>query len=182
MTRAIAAVDANNLKGGFMNGSKPTAHLGPISLAMVALLVVGCDFGSGHMMGSGRFPASYTSNGERIYFTGTSASGELISGSGGNAHMAMMGGGCASCHGADRLGARMMPQFWELAPPLTRAALFEHHDDGDGHGDHDRYRDDTLQRAVFEGVDAAGKPLDEAMPHWSMSDRDWHDLLEFLRS
>lgn len=79
----------------------------------------------------------------------------------------------------------MMPRFWETAPPLTRDGLFEGHatrHDGDDHRDHDVYADDSLRRAVFDGVDPAGKPLDASMPRWSMSDRDWQDLLSYLHS
>ncbi len=148
----------------------------------MTILISGCDMGPGHMMGGFGGPASYASNGERIYFTGTSTSGDPVTLSGGNMHMRMMGGGCATCHGADRRGSRMMPQFWTTAPPLTRDALFESHDDGDGHGGHERYTDESLRRAVFRGVDPAGKPLDGIMPRWSMSDRDWEDLLAYLRS
>ena len=151
---------------------------------LLIVLVSGCDFGPGHMMGGSTVPTRYANNGERIYFTGTSASGNSITRKGGNMHMSMMGGGggCATCHGSDRLGSRMMPNFWKTAPPLTRGALFETHDDGDGHGGHERYRYETLRRAVFRGIDPAGEPLDGIMPRWSMSDRDWTDLVAYLRS
>ena len=151
-------------------------------IGLLTVILAGCDVGPWHMMDGSAVPASYSSNGERIYFTGISASGDPISRIGGNMHMHMMGGACVTCHGSDRQGRRMMPAFWQVAPPLTHAALFETHDAGDGHGGHDRYTDDTLQRAVFHGVDPAGNPLDDGMPRWSMSDRDWKDLLAYLRS
>ncbi len=153
-----------------------------IPLVLLAVVLTGCEMGPWHMMDGGAFPASYSSNGERIYFTGTSASGDPVSHTGGNMHMRMMGGSCATCHGSDRQGRRMMPEFWKMAPPLTRNALFESHDDGDAHGAHDRYTDGTLQRAVFQGADPAGNFLDDNMPRWSMTDRDWKDLLAYLRS
>jgi mono/diheme cytochrome c family protein len=134
------------------------------------------------MMGGQALPLNYNSNGERIYFTGISASGDAIRFSGGNMHLRMMGGGCATCHAADRSGGRMMPEFWKVAPPLTRDALFEGHADGDGHGDHGSYDEATLRRAVVQGTDPAGQPLDEAMPRWSMSKRDWRDLFDYLKS
>ncbi len=143
--------------------------------------VSGCDMGHGTMMGGEAWPASFVSNGERIYFTGTSNSGNGITSSGGGMHQRMMGGGCASCHGADRRGGRLMPQFWKKAPPLTREALIDAHEEGGGHDDHGSYNPDTLKRAVFEGIDPSGASLDELMPRWSMSDSDWQDLLEYLR-
>lgn len=45
---------------------------------LLAALAGGCDFGPRHMMGQAARPASFSSNGERIYFTGTSASGDPI--------------------------------------------------------------------------------------------------------
>jgi hypothetical protein len=72
----------------------------------------------------------------------------------------------------------MMPEFWLEAPPLTRTALFEDHDDG--HGDHAGYDPTTLRRAVSRGLDANGTELSPVMPRWSMSDADWRDLLAYL--
>jgi len=135
------------------------------------------------------WPEQFQSNGERIYFTGTSASGSLINTYGGNMHMRMHGGGCATCHGADRRGRRLMPSFWQVAPPLTPAALFDVHnealtdtDNDHGHGDHKSYDDVTLALAITKGIDPSGESLDGYMPRWSMSDRDLADLVEFLKT
>ncbi len=76
----------------------------------------------------------------------------------------------------------MMPWFWKVAPAITPEALFGSHDDGDGHGEHDAYDDESLRRAVFRGIDPSGAPLDELMPRWSMSERDWQDLLAWLKT
>jgi mono/diheme cytochrome c family protein len=97
------------------------------ALAAVALAIVGgCDSGPGMMMGEQAVSRNFDSNGERIYFTGRSRSGPAITFGGGNMHLRMMGGGCATCHGDDREGGiRMMPRFWLVAPALTRDALFE---------------------------------------------------------
>jgi mono/diheme cytochrome c family protein len=151
---------------------------------LVAIALTSCDTGPHMMIGGDPPPTSYKSNGERIYFTATSASGDSISSLGGSIHMRMMGGnGCAACHGRDRRGeVRMMPQFWKSAPAITPEALFEDHaeGDGDGHGDHDGYTDDTLRRAISQGINPSGEPLDDIMPRWSMSERDWQDLLAYL--
>jgi len=146
---------------------------------LVAVTLSSCD-GGGHgmMTGAQSWPARFQSNGERIYFTGISGSGTPIAYTGGNMHLEMMGGSCATCHGTDRRGGRMMPEFWLEAPPLTRTALFEDHDDG--HGDHAGYDPTTLRRAVSRGLDANGTELSPVMPRWSMSDADWRDLLAYL--
>lgn len=130
-----------------------------------------------------RLPASFSSNGERIYFTGTSERNTAIVFAGGGMHMQMMGGSCASCHGADRRGGiRMMPFFWRTAPPLTAGALFDRHVKEDGHGDHDVYDDDALRRVISTGVDPSNRTLDNLMPRWHMSDPDMDDLISFLKS
>ena len=131
------------------------------------------------------WPAQFRSNGERIYFTGVSASGLPVTPTGGGMHIRMHGGGCVSCHGTDRLGGRTMPRFWIKAPPLTPAALFKTDDDhsGDeGHGDHDAYNDETLRRAITDGRDPDNEQLDAAMPRWSMAAQDLADLIGFLRN
>ena len=165
------------------------ARLGGIALAVAVVLVAAqLLFGVGPMGGRDSWPSEFQSNGERIYFTASSASGQPIRARGGNMHMQMMsGGGCVACHGADRRGGPLRPQFWKSAPPLTAASLFgDHVGEGaaepDGHGDHDDYTDETLRRAIAEGVDPAGEPLDSAMPRWSMSAADMSDLIAYLKS
>lgn len=131
---------------------------------------------------------AYVSNGERIYFTGSSTSGTAISGNGGsghmNVHMRMHGSGCVSCHGVEREGTRLWPRFWIKAPALTAEALFgsdEHENGSDGHGDHGSYDSETLRRAITQGIDPAGERLDDAMPQWDMSPSDLNDLIAYLQ-
>ena len=154
-----------------------------IVAAVLAFLLLQNQF----MTGGGNWPDVFKSNGERIYFTATSDSGQPVTARGHGMGMGgdmMMGGrmACASCHRADRKGGRLMPRFWVFAPPLTAAALFGKEHDEDGHGDHDSYDDASLQRAITQGIDEGGKPLDRAMPRWSMSAKDMGDLIAFLRT
>ena len=98
--------------------------------------------------------------------------------------MRMHGGGCSSCHGADRDGQRMMPRFWIKAPALTPEALFgdaNHGGESDDHGDHDSYNIKSLRLAITTGIDPSGETLDSTMPRWSMADTDLNDLIEYLQ-
>ncbi len=160
--------------------------LAAILVVAVAVVPSGSSvFGYGPDTSRGFRPIQFRSNGERIYFTGTSSSRLPIIPTGGNIHLRMHGGGCASCHGADRLGGRLMPRFWITAPALTPSALFEARDkpaDEDGHGDHGSYDDAALRRAITKGVDPGGKQLDPGMPRWSMADQDLADLIDFIGS
>jgi len=160
--------------------------IGSIALITIIALVGGSVlFGFNPMLNHDNWPTQFQSNGERIYFTATSASISPISSQGGGMHMSMMQGGCADCHGADRSGRRLMPRFWKIAPALTPAALFREHTEGgdkDGHGDHEGYTKETLSRAITRGIDAGGKKLDPAMPRWTISAQDLDDLIAYLKS
>jgi cytochrome c oxidase subunit 2 len=158
-------------------------------LLISILLLVSCNGSYDHgPANSGIGSTAFVSNGERIYFTGTSASGLPISASGGGGsmsgmHRQMHGGGCARCHGVDREGQRLWPQFWIKASALSVDALFDddaHDEGGDGHGDHASYDAESLRRAITRGLDPAGESLDHAMPRWSMSPSDLDDLISFL--
>jgi cytochrome c oxidase subunit 2 len=158
-------------------------------LLISILLLVSCNGSYDHGPENGGIGSTaFVSNGERIYFSGTSASGLPIGASGGGGsmsgmHRQMHGGGCASCHGADREGQRLWPQFWIKAPALSVDALFgddAHDEGGDGHGDHASYDAESLRRAITRGLDPAGESLDHAMPRWSMSPSDLDDLISFL--
>lgn len=158
-------------------------------LLLVSLLAVtSCNGGFGHRANPGTAGfVEFSSNGERIYFTGTSESGNPISTRGGGSmagmHQQMSGGGCVNCHGADREGKRLWPQFWVKAPALTSSALFggdEHSDNDDKHGDHADYDSLSLGLAITKGIDPNGDPLNPAMPRWSLSPADLADLVAFL--
>ena len=69
------------------------------------------------------WPESIRSNGKRICFTGTSASGRRVVLRGCNQYMTMMAGGCVACHGSDRQGGRLMPNFLQVAAPNCRGAV-----------------------------------------------------------
>lgn len=130
---------------------------------------------------------SFESNGERIYFTATSASGEPITRSGG-AFMMHQRGACVDCHGPGGRGGQVRMMMWSFeAPDITWDNLtqVEDHEEEPGreqHEDHPPYADDTLKRAITEGVDPAGEPLDEVMPRWRMSEQDLSDLLGFIKT
>lgn len=153
-----------------------------------ALLVPACatDGPRGTAWGDG----SFDSNGERIYFTATSDSGDDIDHDGGPGTGGMMMGGrlsCASCHGTDARGGRHRMHMDVMDAPNVRwvaLASEDDHDDVRGHGDeHDRAYDVGAFRAsVIDGVHPDGEPLSDDMPRWRLSANDLHDLVEYLQS
>lgn len=123
----------------------------------------------------------FRSNGERIFRTGTSSSGESIT-----ARIGMMtasGGSlaCADCHGRTGRGqtiATMMGSF--SAPDISGKALFSAGSQKSEH-DHPAYTSATLKRAITQGLDPEGQPLAFPMPRWSMVERDLDDLVSYLQ-
>jgi cytochrome c oxidase subunit 2 len=139
----------------------------------------------------GIFGDDYASNGERIYFTGSSATGLTITAQMPGMHR--MGSGmmaCASCHGEDGRGGtvRMMMSTFE-APDIRyeRLTSLEHGDaeaadEGEAHEEHPPYTDETIKRAITQGLDPAGEPLEWMMPRWDMTDQQLDDLLAYLKT
>lgn len=149
-----------------------------VIIALPLILLTGC----GNDMGKiDNIPASFSSNGERIYFTGVSANGITIHPAPDSSFSNHMVRSCASCHGAERQGGiRMMPFFWVKSPALTRQALLAKTEHDDAHGDHESYTPTSLAKVIRQGVDPAGEALDSSMPRWHLSDTDMKDLTDFL--
>lgn len=148
---------------------------------------------SGMMGGFQRGVArEFSSNGERIYFTATSQRGTSIRYDMGPSQM-MMGGmmACASCHGPNGRGGRVQMMMTAFTAPdirwetLTAAGhghgQSEATHDGEGM-EHPPYTEETLKRAITQGVNPADEPLAWPMPRWQMSDEDLNDLVDFLKS
>lgn len=113
--------------------------------------------------------------GGRIFNQGIGIDGHPVARSGG---MGM--GGCASCHGHDGHGWRMM-MF--TSPNITYANLT----DPSGMLEPDGTRGPTytgalIQRAVVSGIDPAGDTLASWMPRWQLTDEEWTDLLAYLET
>jgi len=132
---------------------------------------------------------SFASNGERIYYTGTSARTGPIPLSGGPMWLAHGGVGCVACHGAHGRGGVPVMMGAAIPEDIRYEALTkpEHGEREKGtkeaeEMDHPPYTDALIKRAITEGLDPAGKPLDWTMPRWHMADADLADLLTYLKT
>jgi mono/diheme cytochrome c family protein len=130
----------------------------------------------------------FESNGAQIYFTATSQRGTIINSDVGPGMGRRQGSRmtCASCHGPDGRGGevRMMMRVIE-APDIRYETLTSQEHDGhgeEGEEEHAPYTEKTIRRAITEGVEPEGEPLDWPMPRWSMSDEDLDDLVNFLKA
>jgi mono/diheme cytochrome c family protein len=164
-------------------------------LGLIALLVLGAiwllvlgSLGLRQMAGPmwgpfGLFSGGFRSNGERIYFTATSNSGQSISAE--MAGMQMMHPGmmtCATCHGPDGRGGRGWGGGGTFETPDIRYSTLTEGEHDDAHAEHPPYTDETIKRAITQGIDPAGEPLNWPMPRWRMSERDLDDLLDYLKT
>ena len=129
----------------------------------------------------------YTSNGERIYYTGTSGRTGPLRFQGGPMWLAMHGGGCVNCHGIGGRGG--VPVMMGTAIPsdiryavLTEKEAHAHGKEGGAEEAHPPYTDALIKRAVTRGLNPAGKPLDWTMPRWEMTEEDLNDLIAYLKA
>ncbi len=107
----------------------------------------------------------FDSNGAQIYFTGTSQRGTRIT--------------------ADmEPGMGMMMRIIQV-PDIRYDTLTSDEHGGheeEGEEGHPPYTEETIKRAITEGVNPDGEPFDWPMPRWSMSDADLNDMVDFLKS
>jgi mono/diheme cytochrome c family protein len=143
--------------------------IGPIILlALLASLLTSC------------YLREYQSNGERIYLEAESSSGEPITRVGG--FMMMHRIACVTCHGEDGKGGRVAMMMWTIdVPDITWNHLTEeeHGDEAEGHPP---YTEESLKRAITEGIEPDGEYLDEFMPIWQMTEEDLNDLVEYIKT
>jgi cytochrome c oxidase subunit II len=128
----------------------------------------------------GPVPGRFDSNGEIIYSTGFNSDGEQIPFAGGPRWLYRHGGGCADCHGRQGRGGRVVMMSTIEAPNIQYGHLVEE-EHGEGE-EHPPYTEELIKRAITEGLDPAGRPLDPIMPRWQLSDQDLDDLVDYLKT
>lgn len=129
----------------------------------------------------------FSSNGERIFYTGVGRNGPISvtwpyqSGFPGMMGNGMMGRiGCVMCHGADGRGRvmRMMGPVI-VVPDIRYSTLTSPHQETTGTTP--GWTDAQIADAVRRGADPNGTSLDPFMPKWEMNDTDMRDVLDHLK-
>jgi cytochrome c oxidase subunit II len=159
-----------------------------ITLIVGSLLIARFFFSGSPLIGQGwrgRFPltGSFESNGERIYFSGISETGPPITSEMPGMHRMPSGRmACADCHGADGRGGVVRMMMSSFDAPDIRYSTLAREEHGDVHGDHPPYTDDDIKRAVTQGIDPGGEPLEWMMPRWNMTGEQLEDIISFLKT
>ena len=117
----------------------------------------------------------FSSNGERIFYTGINSKDEVIK----NSH-GMQGVGCVMCHGSDTKGMRMMMMD---VPPLR----WDYLTDPKGHvhpngRKHPPFTEGSFKACVLAGFDPGGHQLSTMMPRWEVSGEDLDSLIDYLKT
>jgi ABC-type branched-subunit amino acid transport system substrate-binding protein len=117
--------------------------------------------------------------GRLIYHEGKSPSGGAVNALVAGTSLSAEQVSCVGCHGDDGLGrpeggVTPTPISWkDLTKPWGRTL-----ESGRKHPPYDAR---TLARAISDGVDSAGNPLEPAMPRYSMSRADMEALVAYLK-
>jgi mono/diheme cytochrome c family protein len=127
--------------------------------------------------------------GLRIYRDGVLPSGRplraLVDG---DVELAGPRAACANCHGRSGFGYTEGPVIPAsiTGPILYRPVVIARPEREtvrtEGPGTRPAYSDETLARAIRDGIDAAGRPLDRMMPRYELSEAEMAYLLAYLRS
>ena len=112
--------------------------------------------------------------GKQIFTTGVGSMGKHIDFEKGSAQFRTDPGGCAACHGENGLG-KEGPHG--KTPDIRGSALLEPRN-----GKPAVYTLQTLERAITQGIDETGKPLEAGMPRWKMTDDEFNAVVDYLKS
>lgn len=111
-------------------------------------------------------PNSSLANGRSIFQTGRNLAGTQIT-----AQSTPMFNRCSACHRADGSGGKHLAGG-EVSADLRHQALVT--------DQHHPYDLALLERAIATGIDNDGEKLDPVMPRWRLSQRDLHDVAEYV--
>ncbi|MEA3277044.1 MAG: cytochrome C, partial [Pseudomonadota bacterium] len=127
--------------------------------------------------------------GRRIYREGVLPSGQEMSGLvQGDVPLTAGQIVCESCHRRSGLSSSEGGRF---VPPVSGSILYEPREvkrkelwasREEGPGTRPAYTDETLVRAIRDGVDSAGRPLDALMPRYALSDEDLKPLIAYMKT
>jgi len=126
--------------------------------------------------------------GEAIYLKGVLGSGETLTATRPDTEpMTGEQAACVNCHRRSGLGSK---EARSTIPPITGQFLFHPRADSSeelpyipgARLDREAYTDATLARAIREGIDSEGRPLNYLMPRFALDEADMTALIAHLRA
>lgn len=146
--------------------------LASITVGAIGLIVI-------FAVGGGSSPlGGFSSNGQRIYYTGTDETGAIPRAGAG---FGMMGGtACVDCHGEDGRGGLVGMMYGTVDVPDIRYSTLSRVRSEDGTFIPE-WSDADIARAIRDGVEPDGKRLRTPMPRWEMTDADLTDVIAYLK-
>ena len=126
--------------------------------------------------------------GEAIYRNGVLSSGKSLEAiRAGGVHMKGADAACVNCHQRSGLGSK---EGFISIPPITGQYLFNESGSAadldlpyveNMRAERNPYTDETLARAIRDGIDSQGRPLDYLMPRFVLGDADMASLIGYLK-
>jgi cytochrome c oxidase subunit 2 len=171
------SVDFNNFYREVLMGSVTRKPYGIVLISASLFLFLFLSLFFSQSCGAQR----YSSNGETIYHTGYNDQNERISFEGGPMWLNAHRGGCVTCHGASGRGGQPVMMLRAIPADIRYESLISGKYDPSGEAG-TPYTDELIVRAIRQGIDPDGKPLDPGMPRWQMTDNDVRDVIEYLKS
>jgi hypothetical protein len=153
----------------------------PVQLALLTLLCI-----SSAPASPATAQADSGTAGESIYRRGELVSGATLEGSR-DAQLRTLGAdaACVNCHQRSGLGT---VEGRVKIPPITGRYLFQPRVNSTlpyveaVRGNREPYTEETLARAIREGIDSDGKPLSYLMPRYALDEADMAGLIGYLKS
>ena len=153
------------------------------AVGVVTLWLAAVAAGSATAAASEPTQATALANGRSIYLDGKRAGGAaLVADRAGGLGVSGATAACVNCHRRSGFGGNEGRSY---IPPINAGSLFERRAPGTGASasgtGRPAYTDQSLARAIREGVDPSGRPLDYLMPRYRLGDDEAKSLVAYLR-
>ncbi|MDO8986919.1 MAG: c-type cytochrome [Coriobacteriia bacterium] len=127
--------------------------------------------------------SAFTSTGQQIYYTGSSAKGPIARTIAGGAFMGpgmMLSAACVDCHGEDGRGGRFGMMFGPVDVPDIRYSALAATRSKDGTTTLG-WTESDIERAIRDGVEPDGGRIKAPMPRWHMTDTEVQSVIDYLK-
>lgn len=113
----------------------------------------------------------FGSNGERIYNIAQSSSKKIIKAEVGGMKMSSPMMSCVDCHKNDGSGGEVVLMGKKFKVPSIRYQKL-----------HKELNDEQIKKVITQGIEPGGDKIKYPMPKWTMNNKDYSDLIIFLKS